>query len=145
MSSKTKIVVLHMKEVIYTAIFLVLLIILGILVFFMFGSGKSSQVSSMGTSRYTPGIYRSSLSLNNNTFDVEVTVDADRISSIHLTNLSETTAAMFPLIEPALDSLASQIYSSQSLENLDYPSDQKYTSAMLIEAIRKAGEKAEVS
>ena len=132
MSSKTKIVVLHMKEVIYTAIFLVLLIILGILVFFMFGSGKSSQVSSMGTSRYTPGIYRSSLS-------------ADRISSIHLTNLSETTAAMFPLIEPALDSLASQIYSSQSLENLDYPSDQKYTSAMLIEAIRKAVEKAEVS
>ena len=145
MSSKTRIVVLHMKEVIYTAIFLVLLIILGILVFFMFGSGKSSQVSSMGTSRYTPGIYRSSLSLNNNTFDVEVTVDADRISSIHLTNLSETTAAMFPLIEPALDSLASQIYSSQSLENLDYPSDQKYTSAMLIEAIRKAVEKAEVS
>lgn len=145
MSSKTKIVVLHMKEVIYTAIFLVLLIILGILVFFMFCSGKSSQVSSMGTSRYTPGIYRSSLSLNNNTFDVEVTVDADRISSIHLTNLSETTAAMFPLIEPALDSLASQIYSSQSLENLDYPSDQKYTSAMLIEAIRKAVEKAEVS
>ncbi len=145
MSSKTKIVVLHMKEVIYTAIFLVLLIILGILVFFMFGSGKSSQVSSMGASRYTPGIYRSSLSLNNNTFDVEVTVDADRISSIHLTNLSETTAAMFPLIEPALDSLASQIYSSQSLENLDYPSDQKYTSAMLIEAIRKAVEKAEVS
>ena len=145
MSSKTKIVVLHMKEVIYTAIFLVLLIILGILVFFMFGSGKSSQVSSMGTSRYTPGIYRSSLSLNNNTFDVEVTVDADRISSIHLTNLSETTAAIFPLIEPALDSLASQIYSSQSLENLDYPSDQKYTSAMLIEAIRKAVEKAEVS
>ena len=145
MSSKTKIVVLHMKEVIYTAIFLVLLIILGILVFFMFGSGKSSQVSSMGTSRYTPGIYRSSLSLNNNTFDVEVTVDADRISSIHLTNLSETTAAMFPLIEPALDSLASQIYSSPSLENLDYPSDQKYTSAMLIEAIRKAVEKAEVS
>ena len=145
MSSKTKIVVLHMKEVIYTAIFLVLLIILGILVFFMFGSGKSSQVSSMGTSRYTPGIYRSSLSLNNNTFDVEVTVDADRISSIHLTNLSETTAAMFPLIEPALDSLASQIYSNQSLENLDYPSDQKYTSAMLIEAIRKAVEKAEVS
>ena len=145
MSSKTKIVVLHMKEVIYTAIFLVLLIILGILVFFMFGSGKSSQVSSMDTSRYTPGIYRSSLSLNNNTFDVEVTVDADRISSIHLTNLSETTAAMFPLIEPALESLASQIYSSQSLENLDYPSDQKYTSAMLIEAIRKAVEKAEVS
>ena len=143
MSSKTKIVVLHMKEVIYTAIFLVLLIILGILVFFMFGSGKSSQVSSMGTSRYTPGIYRSSLSLNNNTFDVEVTVDADRISSIHLTNLSETTAAMFPLIEPALDSLASQIYSSQSLEDIQYAGDRKYTSQVLLSAITDAVKKAE--
>ena len=145
MSSKTKIIVLHMKEVIYTIIFLVLLIIFGVLMFFMFGSEKSAAVSNTSTSRYTPGIYRTSIQLNSNTFDVEVTVDADRISSVHLTNLSETTAAMFPLIEPALDSLASQIYSSQSLENLDYPSDQKYTSAMLIEAIRKAVEKAEVS
>ena len=145
MSSKSKIIVLHMKEVIYTAIFLVLLIILGILVFFMFGPSGTSRVSSESRSRYTPGIYRSALSLNNNTFDVEVTVDADRISSIHLTNLSESTAAMFPLVEPALDSLASQIYASQSLENLEYPSDQKYTSVMLIEAIRNAVEKAEVS
>ena len=40
MSSKTKIVVLHMKEVIYTAIFIALALILGIVVFFMFGPGK---------------------------------------------------------------------------------------------------------
>lgn len=37
MSSKTKIIVLHMKEVIYTCIFLLSLVILGVLVFFMFG------------------------------------------------------------------------------------------------------------
>lgn len=35
MSSKTKIVVLHMKEVIYTAIFLVLAILLLVLLFTM--------------------------------------------------------------------------------------------------------------
>ena len=143
MSSKTKIVVLHMKEVIYTAIFLVLLIILGILVFFMFGSGKSSQVSSMGTSRYTPGIYRSSLSLNNNTFDVEVTVNADKIKAIRLVNLSETTKASYPLMEPVLDSLASQIYSSQSLEDIQYAGDRKYTSQVLLSAITDAVKKAE--
>ena len=143
MSSKTKIVVLHMKEVIYKAIFLVLLIILGILVFFMFGSVKRSQVSSMGTSRYTPGIYRSSLSLNNNTFDVEVTVNADKIKAIRLVNLSETTKASYPLMEPVLDSLASQIYSSQSLEDIQYAGDRKYTSQVLLSAITDAVKKAE--
>ena len=144
MSSKTKIIVLHMKEVIYSAIFLILLVILGVLIFFMFGSGKSAAVSNSSISRYTPGIYRTSIQLNSNTFDVEVTVDQDRIQSIQLCNLSESTSAMFPLVEPVLDSLSSQIYTEQSLDNLEYPSDQKYTSVMLINAIRKAVEKAEV-
>ena len=40
MSSKTKIVVLHMKEVIYTGIFVVLAIVLAVLMFIMFGSKK---------------------------------------------------------------------------------------------------------
>ena len=43
MSSKTKIVVLHMKEVVYTAIFLVLAILMIILVFVMF-SGKDKRI-----------------------------------------------------------------------------------------------------
>lgn len=144
MSSKTKIIVLHMKEVIYTIIFLVLLIIFGVLMFFMFGSEKSAAVSNTSTSRYTPGIYRTSIQLNSNTFNVEVTVDQEHIRSIQLRNLSESTSAMFPLVEPVLNSLSSQIYTDQSLDNLEYPSDQKYTSVMLINAIRKAVEKAEV-
>ena len=142
MSSKTKIIVLHMKEVIYTVIFLILAVILGILVFFMFGPGKTITTSSE-IHKYKPGIYTSSIALNNNTFDVEVTVDADRISSIRLVNLSESTAAMFPLMEPALESIASQIYTSQSLENIVYSEDQKYTSMMLLASIEDALKKAE--
>ena len=145
MSSKTKIVVLHMKEVIYTGIFLLFLVILGVLVFLMFGPGKSETASSDAVSKYTPGIYRTSIRLNNNTFDVEVTVDQDQIKAVHLANLSETTSAMFPLVEPVLDSLSSQIYSSQSLENLEYSSDQKYTALMLIHAIDEAVAKAETA
>ena len=40
MSSKTKIVVLHMKEVIYTIIFVVLAILLAVLLFMMFGKDR---------------------------------------------------------------------------------------------------------
>lgn len=143
MSSKTKIVVLHMKEVVYTAIFLLLAIALGVLMFFMFGPGKSQTASSDAVSKYQPGIYRTSIELNSNTFDVEVTVDADRIQSINLANLSESTAAMFPLMEPALESISAQIYTTQTTENIQYSEDQKYTSMMLVNAINSALEKAE--
>lgn len=143
MSSKTKIIVLHMREVIYTGIFLLLAVILGIVLFFMFGSGKMSSSTGNAKSRYTPGIYTSSIDLNGNTFDVEVSVDADNINAIHLRNLSESTAAIFPLMEPSLESIASQIYSTQSTENLQYDDDRKYTSMVLIDAIEAALKKAE--
>lgn len=145
MSSKTKIVVLHMKEVVYTAIFLIFAIALGILMFFMFGPGKSSTASSDAVCKYTPGIYRTPIELNNNTFDVEVTVDTNHIQSISLANLSESTAAMFPLMEPALESIAEQIYVNQTTENIQYSDDHKYTSMMLVNAINSALEKAETS
>lgn len=143
MSSKTKIVVIHMKEIIYTAIFLILAIILGLTLYFMFGQDKTIQDPRKDSHKYTDGIYRSAIQLSNNSFDVEVTVDSDQIRSIHLENLSESTAAMYPLMEPALDSLAAQIYTTQSLTDLQYPDEQKYTSEVLIHAISSALSQAE--
>ena len=145
MSSKTKISVLHMKEGVYTAIFLLLAIILAVVLFFMFGHGQKKDTTTDNGSRYKPGIYTSSIELNDNTFDLEVTVDSDKIKSIRLVNLSESTSAMFPLMEPALESLASQIYSTQSLDNIQYSDDQKYTSMILLNAIESALKKAENS
>ena len=142
MSAKTKIIVLHMKEVIYTGIFLLLAVIL-LLYFFHVWTRSEKSASADAKSLYKPGIYTSSIDLNENTFDLEVTVDSDRITSIRLVNLSESTAAMFPLMEPALESLASQIYTSQSLENIQYSEDQKYTSMILLNAIETALKKAE--
>ena len=143
MSAKTKIIVLHMKEVIYTGIFLLLAVILAIVLFFMFGPGQKKSTSADAKSRYKPGIYTSSIDLNENTFDLEVTVDSDRVTSIRLVNLSESTTAMFPLVKPSLESLASQIVDSQSLDDLKCSTDRKYTSQLLISAIEDALKKAE--
>lgn len=145
MSSKTKIVVLHMKEVIYTAVLLALGILLILLLVFMFGPGKAEETAgtvSASTAKYVPGVYTSSIQLQDNTFDVQVTVDSDHINSITLVNLSESTAAMYPLMEPALENLADQICATQSLEGLTYKSDNKYTSQLLLEAIHLALAKA---
>ena len=57
MSSKTKIIVLHMREIIYTVVFAVLALILILLLFFMFGPKKEEKKTSGQT--YTPGTYSS--------------------------------------------------------------------------------------
>lgn len=60
MNSKTKIIVLHMKEIIYTVIFATLGILILCLLFFMFSGDRHSSVSDK---KYTPGVYTSSFTL----------------------------------------------------------------------------------
>ena len=91
---------------------------------------------------YVPGVYTSTIELNGQTFDVEITVDENHINSIALNNLSETATAMYPLMEPTLESLASQIYTTQSTENISFGDDNKYTSQLLLQAIDAALDKA---
>ena len=60
LQSKTRIIVLHMKEIIYTVIFLLLGILLIVLLASMFLPGKSDK-SSSAKKIYTPGVYTSAL------------------------------------------------------------------------------------
>ena len=140
MSSKTKIVVLHMKEIIYTVLFVVLGIFLILLLVFMF-SGKDKKTTA-SKQQYTPGVYTSTVSLNNNNLEIEVAVDSSHINSIRFVNLDETVTTMYPLIQPALEDIAEQIYSSQSLNDINYPEDNPYTSQVIVNAISEALDKA---
>lgn len=143
MGSRTKIIVLHMKEIIYTAIFAALGILLIILLVIMFRPGKGTDTT--GTEKqYTPGIYTSTLTLNNTNLEVEVSVDESRINSIRFSNLDETVTAMFPLIQPAIEDIAEQVYETQSLDDIALSDDAPYTSQMILNAIKDAVEKAAV-
>lgn len=142
MSSKTKIVVLHMKEIIYTAVFVVLGILLILLLTFMFLPNSKKDTSKK--KEYMPGVYTSSVTLNNTDLEIEVAVDSSHINSIRFSNLDESVTTMFPLIQPAIEDIAEQIYESQSLENLSYPEDNPYTSQVIVNAIDEALKKAVV-
>ena len=72
-------------------------------------------------------------------------MDENHINSITLVNLDEATAAMYPLMQPALDNLTEQIYEKQSLENISYGDDNQYTSMVLLNAIQSALDKAAYS
>ena len=143
MSAKTRIVVLHMREVIYTAIFAALAILLILLLVFMFRSGKKDS-AAQETMKYVSGVYTSSIVLNNQTMDLKVVVDDNRINAISLDNLDETAATMYPLMQPALDHISQQIYEKQSTENIAYEEANQYTSVVLLNAIKNALSRAEV-
>lgn len=141
MSAKTKIVVLHMKELIYTAIFAGLGILLVILFFFMFLPGKEKERTAE-TMKYAAGVYTSSILFQDSTLEVQVIVDENRIQSVSLVNLSETVETMYPLVKPALEEMAEQIIKNQSVERISYNPDNQYTSIMLLNAVERALEKA---
>ena len=158
MSSKTKIVVLHLKELIYTGIFVALGILFIVLLVIMFlpgdkektdGNTENTETAPTQTetteASYIPGVYTTSLELGDHTVDVEVIVDQDYISSIRLVNLEDAITTMYPLIQPSLEALADQIYEKQSLEGITYPNESRYTSLVLLEAIRSALEKASLT
>ncbi len=144
MSSKTKIVVLHLKELIYTGIFVLLGILFIILLIIMFvpKDKKGADAIEAPADTYTPGIYTTALLLNDNTVDVEVTVDRHNINGIRIVNLDEAVTTMFPLLEPSFDELANQIIANQSLDNITYADDNKYTSMVLLNAIKASLTKA---
>ena len=139
MSSKTRIVVLHMKEIIYTAVFVILGILLIILLAFMFFPKQKNKEN--GEPRYIPGIYTSTVTLNSTNLEVEVVVDASHINAIRFSNLDETVATMYPLAQPTIEYIAEQIYDTQSLENISYNEDSPYTSQVILNAIEAALEK----
>ena len=144
MSAKTKIVVLKTKELIYTAIFLVLGILLILLFVNMFSGGNAKTTSALPAaedSPYVPGVYRTSLPLGEASVEIAVTVDSDRISSVEFVSLPEETATMYPLLESSLDSLSGQIVSEQTLE-VSYTTQTQYTSQALLSAIESAVELA---
>lgn len=144
MRSKTKNIVLHLKELIYTGILLVLGVGLLFLLLQTFLPKKAVPKPDYDaeTSLYLPGKYTSTVQLGNDHADVEVVVDSSDILSIRLVNLNQTVTAMYPLVEPCMDTLAKQICEKQSLEGITYSDENRYTSQLLLEAIDAALQKA---
>lgn len=140
MSSKTKIIVLHMKEIIYTIIFAIFALLIIGLLFSMFFSKKESSTAT----NYTPGVYSSSVTLNTTPLTVEVAVDSAKITSIRISNMNEELNTLYPLLQSTIEELSDQICLSQSLDNISVSNESAHTASLLLEAISNALEKAAV-
>ena len=142
MSAKTKIVVLHLKELIYTGIFAVLGILFIILLIIMFfpkdkQSNKGEEPSSTAVT-YEPGTYSTSLSLNGSNVSIEVDVAESGSTDLRLVNLEEAITTMYPLVEPSFQDIKEQLLETQNLDEIAYADENRYTYMVLIEAIETA-------
>ncbi len=142
MGAQTKIVVIKAKEILYTAIFLILGILLIILLINMFGKGKGSKAET--ANKYIPGVYSSTITLGESTLNVAVTVDEDTISGVSIENLDETITTMYPLLEPALNEINNQISVVDSVDDITYSKENQYTYIILNQAIKNALSQAAV-
>ena len=136
--------VFHLRELIYTLVFILLGIILIISLVIMFYNRGNKQEKEENTGVYEPGDYTSCVTLNGNPMDVKVTLDDNHINSITVDNVSNTITTMYPLVEPAFNDIANQIVTNQSLENIKFDDNSKYTYTILYNAIQDTIEKGKV-
>ena len=73
-----------------------------------------------------------------------MSVDESHINSIRFSNLDEAVTTTFPLIQPAIEDIAEQVYEKQSLDDITLSDETPYTSQVILEAIKEATGKAAV-
>lgn len=149
MSAKTKIIVLHVKELVTAGILTALGLILLLLLVILFLPGRSQKASPTGAAaqvpKYRPGLYTAPLSLGDHSVGVETILEADRIASIRLTELDETVTTAYPLLMPTMESVCRQVCKNQSTENVKTESSARYTSLALLSAIQSCIDKGSLT
>ena len=144
--SKTKIVILSLKEIIYTAIFIGLGLLLVLLLVIMFKPGsKAKTPDEQSEALYHPGVYTSQITLGQNSLNLELVVDTDHINSVRFVNLEESVTTMYPLMQPCLSEISNQLVAGTTLENVELPSENQYTQELLVNAIDGLLQKAYIS
>ena len=146
--SNTKIVVVKLKELLLTTALVFAGIVALVVVIALVSGRNNTNPGSPDTptnALYHPGVYTSSISLNDTLIHLELVCDSNHINSVRLVNLDEAVETMYPLLHPALSDLELQLARDVPLEELVLTDGSKYTQTLLVEAIAQTLEKAEIT
>ena len=154
--SKPKFVVFKLKELLLTATLVLFAVALIILVISLVAMGKESTPKLPGVSEkpgstetsaplYYPGVYTTTMEMNDTTIHLELICDENHINSVRLINLDEAVETMYPLLTPALEDLELQLTLNVPVEELKFTEGSTYTQTILVEAIELTLAKAAVT
>ena len=138
--AKSRFVVLRMKDIIRTGIFVVIGIILLVALIWAImprgsGSGSTDVMQSFGS--FVPGEYTAYIILHNRPVSVTVTVDEDNILAIALSEMAEAIEVFYPLMRPTMTEISQSVISTQSTA-FEPSIENMHTSRVLLDAIELA-------
>lgn len=158
MSSQTKILVIHRRIILYLLLALFLVSLLIVLLCIVLPEKEDSlqtaasfqdmdsdyePFSAESQQKYVAGVYSSCLQIGDGTYALSVYLDEDQIKNIRLQPADEIVSTMYPFIEPTLQNLTTQILEKQTVEQVTYDTQFRYTSLALLQAIQALLQRAD--
>ena len=134
----TKFVVVKAKELIKTAIFAMLgvIIIVGLITFFL-NMGKDE-----GTGQYRDGTYYGEMNVGDETAEITVKIEDGEIADISMEEPTETVSVFYPLLETAAEEVGQAVVASQSL-TVEVDPENTHTSQLVLDAVAECLAEAE--
>ncbi len=133
----TKFVVVKAKELVKTAVFAVLgvIIIVGLITFFL-NMGKDED-----TGIYRDGTYYGEMNVGQETAEIAVTVEDGEIAAIFMEDPGEAVAAFYPLLETAAEEVGREVVATQSL-TIEVDPENAHSAQLVLNAIAEGLEQA---
>ena len=134
----TKFVVVKAKEIIKTAVFAVLgvIIIVGLITFFLHMGDDEN------TGMYRDGTYYGEMEIGGEVTEIAVKIDDGEIADISMEETTEAVAVFYPLLETAVEEVGSQVVASQSL-TIETSAENPHTAQLVLDAVAECLAKAE--
>jgi len=154
--SKPKFFVLRLRELLFTGALVIFGVAIVLLVIGLVSvkSEKTPSFTEPSADRdsketsgplYYPGVYTTTMEMNDTTIHLEIVCDENHINSVRLINLDEAVETMYPLLTPALEDLELQLSLDVPVEELKFTAGSTYTQTLLVEAIELTLAKAAAS
>ena len=133
----TKFVVVKAKELVKTAVFAVLgvIIIVGLITFFL-NMGKDED-----TGIYRDGTYYGEMNVGQETAEIAVTVEDGEIAAIFMEDPGEAVSAFYPLLETAAEEVGREVVATQSL-TIEVDPENAHSAQLVLNAIAEGLEQA---
>ncbi len=134
--SKTRFMVIKLKELIKTAIFAIIgaAIIIALIIMIV---PKSSDA------KYKSGTYTSNISIGDETAAITLTFSDNEITDMAFVPTSDTFELFYPLAQTTADEIKAQIMSNQSTDNIELSYDSQMTGEIILNGANACIERAE--